>query len=519
MFDVPGRIARQDKKKGKGSFEKKKVCMVCRAGARTALLLLRRLDLINLLHDLAKHDDAVAVQERNARKTLAVLERVNDERLLRSEVHLGHLVGLERVRVLHFLAAGLLADLPVHLADAARRAPAAHEADRRVADLDLTRNVEDLDLGVEVVAGAKGGVLLVNHHVTRARHVLLVETLDVHADVVTRAGRILALVVHLDREDLAAARVRGRVRREEADLLARLHRSLLHTPGDDITDTLDLVDTRHREAHRRVTRAHRRAGHVVKAVVEAVDVELLRTALRLDLDVLAVPPLHVLRLLEEVVANPAGDRQNRRALEDEVLLPANLLKHVDHLRGDLVVAVLLVPGRVAVHLVHANDELLHAEQVDEAGVLASLTLDLAGLVVAALDRRHEVTVRRHHDNRDVGLGRTGDHVLDEVTVSRGVDDGVVPLLREELLRRARDSHTTLALLLLAVHEEGKRERTLAETLRLLLELLELTLRQTAELEQQAPSRRGLATVDVAADNDREMLLLSHGRLQIRKTPF
>ena len=69
-------------------------------------------------------------------------------------------------------------------------------------------------------------------------------------------------------------------------------------------------------------------------------------------------------------------------------------------------------------------------------MLAGLALDLAGLVVAALDRRHEVPVGRDHDERNVGLSRTGDHVLDEVAVSRGINDGVVPLLREELLRRA-----------------------------------------------------------------------------------
>ena len=69
-------------------------------------------------------------------------------------------------------------------------------------------------------------------------------------------------------------------------------------------------------------------------------------------------------------------------------------------------------------------------------MLAGLALDLAGLVVAALDRRHEVPVGRDHDERNVGLSRTGDHVLDEVTVTRGIDDGVVPLLGEELLRRA-----------------------------------------------------------------------------------
>ena len=59
----------------------------------------------------------------------------------------------------------------------------------------------------------------------------------------------------------------------------------------------------------------------------------------------------------------------------------HLLEHIDHLRRDLVVTVLLVPGRVAVHLVHADDQLLHAQQVDEARVLAGLTLDLASLVV------------------------------------------------------------------------------------------------------------------------------------------
>ena len=50
-------------------------------------------------------------------------------------MHLSHLVRLERVRVLHLLAARLLADLPVHLRDTARGATATDEADGGVADL------------------------------------------------------------------------------------------------------------------------------------------------------------------------------------------------------------------------------------------------------------------------------------------------------------------------------------------------------------------------------------------------
>merc|ERR1719160_917025 len=113
------------------------------------------------------------------------------------------------MRVLHLLAAGLLADLEVEAGRAARRAAAAHEADRRVADLDLAGDVEGLDLRGELAAAVEGGVLLVDHDVTNARHVLLVETLDVKADVVTRLGLLVARVVHLDGEDLAAAGVGG----------------------------------------------------------------------------------------------------------------------------------------------------------------------------------------------------------------------------------------------------------------------------------------------------------------------
>merc|ERR1711964_782623 len=168
------------------------------------------------------------------------------------------------MRVLHLLATRLLADLPDDLRDAARGTPAAHEPDRRITDLDLTGDVQDLNLGVEVAGRTKSGVLLVHHHVARARHVLLVETLNVHADVVTGARLILALVVHLHSEDLARARVRGRVGRQEHHLLTRLHAALLHAARNNVAHTLDLVDPPHGQTHRGVQRPHGRARHVVE---------------------------------------------------------------------------------------------------------------------------------------------------------------------------------------------------------------------------------------------------------------
>ncbi len=63
-------------------------------------------------------------------------------------------------------------------------------------------------------------------------------------------------------------------------------------------------------------------------------------------------------------------------------------------------------------------------------------------------------------------------------MTRGIDDGVMPLVSEELLGGAGNGHSTLALLLLSVHVKGEGEGGLAKVGGLLLELLELTLRDT-----------------------------------------
>mmetsp|Transcript_16114 Transcript_16114/g.34287 ORF Transcript_16114/g.34287 Transcript_16114/m.34287 type:complete len:332 (+) Transcript_16114:985-1980(+) len=314
----------------------------------------------------------------------------------------------------------------------------------------------------------------------------------------------MARVVHFDGEDLAAARVGGRVGRHKDHLLVGLDQALLDAAGKHVSDTLDLVNARNRQAHRRRLVAAGRRAHVIEAVVERVDVH----GGLFDEDVDAFPPAHVLRLLVEVVAHPARERQHWHRLLDEVLLPADLDKHVLHFAADLVVASLGVRAcGIGIHLVDTDDQLLHAEQVNQARVLAGLALHLAGLMVALLDGGSEVTVGGDHEQSDIGLGRAGDHVLDEIPVARRIDDGVVPLLGEELLGGARDGHATLALLLLSVHVEGEGEGRLAQTVSLSLQLLHLTLGDTAELEEKAAGGGRLTRVDVAADDNRHVVLL------------
>lgn len=71
------------------------------------------------------------------------------------------------------------------------------------------------------------------------------------------------------------------------------------------------------------------------------------------------------------------------------------------------------------------------------------------------------------------------------TPTRCVNDGVVVLLGEELLGGAGNGHTTSALLLLGVHVEGEGEGLLAQAGGLLLQLLQLTLGNATQLEDEA----------------------------------
>merc|ERR1719231_1801568 len=103
-------------------------------------------------------------------------------------------------------------------------------------------------------------------------HVVLVQALDVEADIVAWVRKIDARVVHLDCEDLANTWIGGCVRGQKDDLLTWLDNTLLHTASKDITDALDLVDTRDGHAHWGADRALRDTADDVKHIEDSVDV-------------------------------------------------------------------------------------------------------------------------------------------------------------------------------------------------------------------------------------------------------
>ena len=107
------------------------------------------------------------------------------------------------------------------------------------------------------------------------------------------------------------------------------------------------------------------------------------------------------------------------------------------------------------------DELQDLLVVDHVGLVERHDdvgdADLAGQQDVLLGLGHRAVGRRDHEDRAVHLGRTGDHVLDVVRVTRAVDVRVVARLGLVLDVRDRDRDAALPLLRSLVDLVERRE--------------------------------------------------------------
>jgi len=367
--------------------------------------------------------------------------------------------------------------------------------DRCVSVLDFSRVVEDDDLSIEVLALLGGVVLGVGGDVATT-DLLDGDVLDVEANVV--AGKSLGegLVVHLHRFDLS-----GDVGGGETDDHARLDDTGLDTTDGHCSDTANLVDVLEWETKGLVGGALRRDDGV-QGVDEghtggdgSLDV-LGPTLFLLAIAVSSGPPGHLLGFLQHVVSVPSGN-----GAEDDFLgIVSDLLNVTLDFLTDFQETGLAVRSRGGgVHLVDSDDELLDSESVGEESVLAGLSI--------LGDTGFELTSTGGDDEHTaIGLGSASDHVLDEIPVAWGIDDGDVVVLGLELPQGNIDGDTTLTLGLELVQHPGVFEGALAHLLGFLLELLDDTLVDaTAFVDEMAGGGR-LARVDVADDDDVDVQL-------------
>ena len=138
----------------------------------------------------------------------------------------------------------------------------------------------------------------------------------------------------------------------------------------------------------------------------------------------------------------------------------------------------LAEGRLSgVHLVDTDDELLHTQSVGKQGVLTGLAvLGNTSLELTSTTGNDEHSAISLEDSIETlsfnfkvfklkvamcfYLGGTSNHVLDEIAMARGVDDGDVELGSLEFPQSNVDGDTTLALSLEFVQHPGVLERAL-----------------------------------------------------------
>jgi len=408
------------------------------------------LDLTGGLLDDTDGDGLTHVTDSEATERGVGGESLNNHRLAGHELNEGGVLGLDAGGCLLSDGTSTLVDLGSDELELAGDMASVAIEDGGISVLDLSGMVEDDNLGDEHLSVGGGVVLGVRADVA-SLDVLDGEVLNVEANVVTGEGSLDDFVMHLDRLDLS-----GCVHGGEGDDHTGLDGTGLDTADGDCANTTNLVDILEGKTE----------GLVDGSLGGLEGVKSLEEAG-------ASVPWHVVGFVDHVVTNPTGDGDEG----DVSGVVANLLEVEGELRLDFVETSLGVLDTLIVHLVHADDHLLDTHSLGEKSVLSGLSV-LGETSLEATD------VGGDHEDGGISLGGTSDHVLDEISVTWGIDDGEDSLVRLELPEGNIDGDTTLTLSLELIENPSVLERSLTGLGGLLLELGNGTLVNTTALVDQ-----------------------------------
>jgi hypothetical protein len=336
----------------------------------------------------------------------------------------------------------------------------------RVTVTDLSRVVHDNDLSFEGLGWLGRLSLGVRGNVSSSK-ILDGDVLDVESNVVTRDGFWEGLVVHLDGFDLSLDHGWG-----DKSSDTRLQDTGLNSSYRNSSDTTNLVNILKWKSQWFVSGSLWR-GDVVKGLKKTW----------------SLVPLDVLTLVDHVITDPSGDR-NEWNLH---WLVTNLLEVGGDLSLDLIVSGFVVVDGLIVHLVTGDDHLLDTKGVGKKSVLSGLTI--------FGDTSLETTLGGvDNKNGDIGLGGTGDHVLDEISVSRSINDGERILWGLEFPEGDIDGDTSFSFGLEVIKNPGIFERRFTELGSFLLEFLDGSLINTTTFVDQVTSGGGFTGIDVTDDD-------------------
>merc|ERR1719319_1781921 len=309
---------------------------------------------------------------------------------------------------------------------------------------DLSRVVKDDDLSGEILDSTRWLVLRIGSYVSTL-DILDRDVLDVESNIVSGKGLSKRLVVHLDGLALSCQLDWG-----EGDERSGLQDSGLNTVHGHCSNSANFVNILKGQT-KGLVGGSLRGNDGVETLQESDSTSLSFLALHGP----SLVPGHVGGGLDHVVAVKPGNGHEG----DSGWVVPDLLDEAAHFLLDLLEPSLGVWRLSGVHLVNGNDELLDTKGVGQQGMLSGLTI--------LGDTSLKLTSTRGNDEHSaISLGGSGDHVLDEIPVTRGIDDGDVVLGSFKLPESDIDGDSTFTLSLQFVENPRVLEGALAHLLSL-----------------------------------------------------
>jgi hypothetical protein len=174
-----------------------------------------------------------------------------------------------------------------------------------------------------------------------------------------------------------------------------------------------------------------------------------------------------------------------------------LLKIKSDLSFDFIVSILFVIGTLGVHLVAADDHLLDTHGEGKKSVLSSLTfLGPSGLELTRWGGDHE--------DGNISLGGTSDHVLNEISMSWSINDGEDGFLGLELPESDINGDTSFSFGLKFIKNPSVLERSFTHFFGFLFELGNGSLIDTTALVDQMTGGGRFTRVDMTDDDKIDM---------------
>jgi hypothetical protein len=411
-------------------------------------------------------------------KRRIISEGLNAKRLAGNKFSHHRLTVLDNIRVLTEDLTRTLIHLRHNLLELASNMSSVAIENRAVTRTNTRGVVHDNDLSVEGLSLAWRIVLGITADVTTV-NILDSNVLDVETNVITRKSLRNGLVVHFNRLDFSAHTNRG-----EDNSHTGLKDTSLNTTNGYCTNTANLVDILKRKTKRLIRRSLGRMNSIESLNKSG-----------------SLVPGHVLRTLKHVITVETRDGNERNTLLN--LSITDLGQEGGHLSLDFVVTSLRIVDGLIIHLVDAADHLLDTKGVGKKSVLTGLTV----LGITSLEL---TSTSSNDENSNISLGGTGNHVLNEITVTRGINDGEEVLLSLELPEGNINGNTTLTLGLHLIKDPGVLEGTLTNIVGFLLKTLNGTLINTTASVNEVTSGGRLTRIDVTNNDEINMrLFLTH----------